>query len=225
LASSVTIGHVVNAATEPNSIRITQMVRHETLSMPNQSIVAMKKNRLNSIRGAEGVYRVAALLSKYNIHVAPTMGNASCVDLLAASEDGAKSIAIQVKSAGDGHANRNKYIAGQKIAGKYWLIGRRPPIWSNELWYAFVDLDDVQTGIYFIPSKWVAAFCSGIKNVNYFFIPISVAGKAQSNLNSLLEQIAGKGCPVDIPKGMIWVGENEGKTTRQVIQNLKLSRW
>ena len=200
------------------------MVRHELLPMPNHIIVMMKKNKLNSIRGAEGVYRVAALLSKHNIHVAPTMGNASCVDLLAASDDGTKSVAIQVKSAGDGHANRNKHIAGQKIAGKYWLIGKRPPIWSNELWYAFVDLDDIETGIYFIPSKWVAAFCCGLKNVHYFFMPIPVAEKASKNLDSLLDQIAGKGYPAEIPEEMIWVGENEGKTTRQVLKNLQTRR-
>ena len=182
----------------------------------------MKKNKHNTIRGAEGVYRVATLLSKYNIHVAPTMGNASCVDLLAVSEDGAKSIAIQVKAAGDGHADRNKKIGGKKIKGKYWILGKRAPVWSNDLWYAFVDLgEEDDCPIYFIPSKWVVAFCSGIKNTLYFFMPINVAQKATRNIEFLIKQINENGRPVKVPQDMIWVGTNEGKTTDQVLSNLK----
>ena len=90
--------------------------------------------------------------------------------------------------------------------------------------YIDIDLDDIETGIYFIPSKWVAAFCCGLKNVHYFFMPIPVAEKASKNLDSLLDQIAGKGYPAEIPEEMIWVGENEGKTTRQVLKNLQTRR-
>ena len=198
------------------------MVRHGLLSMPNQVSDTMKKNKLNSIRGAEGVYRVAALLSRYNIHVVPTMGNASCVDLLAASEDGLKSISIQVKAAGDGHADRSKKIGGRKIIGKYWILGKRAPAWSNDLWYAFVDLGkETDHPIYFIPSKWVAAFCSGIKNTRYFFMPSDVAQKAMKNIESLIKQINNTGKPINVPKDMVWVGTNEGKTTDQVLANLK----
>lgn len=186
----------------------------------------MNKNKHNAIRGAEGVYLVAALLSKYNIHVAPTMGNASCVDLLAASEDGSKSVAIQVKSAGNGHANRNKRVGGKKISGKYWLIGNRVPTWSKDLWYAFVDLgtacadQESDRQIYFIPSKWVAAFCSGIKKVRYYFMSVAVAENAKRNIDSLVKQINGHGNPVPVPTEMVWVGGNEGKTTAQVLSQL-----
>lgn len=188
------------------------------------------KNKHNTVRGAEGVYRVATLLSKYNIHVAPTMGNASCVDLLAASEDGSKSIAIQVKAAGDGHADRNKKIGGKKISGKYWILGKRRPIWSNDLWYAFVDLgmhskgDASNCQVYFIPSKWVAAFCTGIGKTLYSFVSNSIAERAAKNIDVLIKQINGNHKPVDVPQDMIWVGTNEGKTTKQVLLNLEKSR-
>ena len=182
----------------------------------------MGNNKFNGLRGAEGQFYVAALLAAHNVHATVTVGNASNVDLLASSETGSNAIAIQVKS--KSACSKNKKVGSKKERGKYWVVGKHPQIVSDAFWYAFVDLHDgglkenKPLDVYFVPSRWVVAFCSGIAKMPYFFLKESIAVKMRNNTTDLVDYINGKKPPLPIPDDMLWLGTNQGLTTKQMLK-------
>jgi hypothetical protein len=108
--------------------------------------------------GSAGQYHVAYCLTVRGIHAAITLGNVPDVDIVAASNDGSRLLAIQVKtSRGAYRAKRYGYELREWDVGD-GAVGR----WSAGLWYAFVDLqeqaDKWQPTVFIVPSCWVGNF-------------------------------------------------------------------
>jgi len=110
---------------------------------------------------AAGTYYVMSQLAMNEIHASCTFGNAPNIDVLASSVDGAKSIAIQVKSSE--YARRWRGRGGEEIVDHLeWDLGRNAAKKSLEnLFFAFVDLegDDDYPNVYIIPSNFIYDFC------------------------------------------------------------------
>ena len=101
------------------------------------------KERKSFVTDMVCTYLVAAELSKRNLIVTVTSGNARAVDLLVASPTG-KAFSIQVK----GHSsNRN-----------YWLLSRDyKKFVDKNLYYVFVNLNEAEQEYYVLPSTLVAS--------------------------------------------------------------------
>jgi len=120
--------------------------------------------------GASGQFYVAYQLTKRFIHASITVGNAPSVDIIAAKEDGSKSIAIQVKTSKYAH-RKNRYDS----EGCEWdvgsgVIGKSSP----NLWYTFVDLKldtDSEPDVYIVPSLWVSDFVKADWSRKMYFLP------------------------------------------------------
>jgi hypothetical protein len=108
--------------------------------------------------GAAGQYYVAYGLSKRNIIASLTVGNAPSVDILAASDDGRRSLCLQVKTSRGAYRNCRYDHSGYEWDVGSSVIGRH----SESLWYALVDLqengDEWKPRVFFVPSRWVAEF-------------------------------------------------------------------
>jgi len=120
--------------------------------------------------GASGQYFVAYQLAKRNIHASLTLGNAPSVDIIAAKEDGSKSISIQVKTSKDAYRHKKyghegcEWFVGSSVIGKS----------SPDLWYAFVDLrmgSGNEPTVYIVPSMWVANFVKPSFSAKIYFLP------------------------------------------------------
>lgn len=131
----------------------------------------MKKGRAQFV-GAAGQFYVAYGLAVRQINVGLTVGNAPSVDLLASSEEGSMSVAIQVKTSRSAHRpNRYGYEGYEWHVGKS-SIGK----WSNRLVYAFVDLQENESSwkpkVFFVPSLWVSKFVKPDWSRFMYFLPI-----------------------------------------------------
>lgn len=134
----------------------------------------MSKGRSQFV-GASGQFYVAHQLTKHFIHASITVGNAPSVDIIAAKEDGSKSISIQVKTSQDAY-RRNRY--GRE--GCEWDVGAGVIAkYSPTLWFAFVDLklgSGNEPDVYIVPSFWVSNFVKPDWGRKMYFLPSSAWG-------------------------------------------------
>jgi len=106
--------------------------------------------------GSAGQYYLAYCLTVRGFHAAITLGNVPNVDIVVASPDGSRLLAVQVKTSRWAY-RPNRY--GYEM--REWDVGASAVGRSAEgLWYAFIDLqeaDDQRSPIvYFVPSVWVS---------------------------------------------------------------------
>ena len=108
-----------------------------------------------------GTYFVMSKLAMNEIHASCTFGNAPAVDILVSSADGAKSIAIQVKTAEYAKRWRGRGEAKHFHHLEWNLGGKAAKTSLPNLFFAFVDLDEDQEAPtdYIIPSKFIFEFC------------------------------------------------------------------
>ena len=108
--------------------------------------------------GAAGQFYVAYGLSIRNIIANITIGNAPSVDIIASSDDGRKSLSIQVKTSRNAYRNNRYDHAGYEWDAGASVIGKH----SESFWYALVDLCENNGSwdpkVFFVPSRWVADF-------------------------------------------------------------------
>jgi len=108
--------------------------------------------------GSAGQYYVVYCLTVRGIHAAITLGNVPDVDIVAASNDGSRLLAIQVKTSQRAY-RANRY--GHEL--REWYVGSGAAgRWSEGLWYAFVDLQAHEAAwkptVFIVPSIWVGNF-------------------------------------------------------------------
>jgi hypothetical protein len=110
--------------------------------------------------GLCGAYYVAYCVTSRGLHASLTVGNAPNIDVLVSAVDGARLLALQVKTSSNAHyPNKYGHVLWE------WQVGPSVPELCNDaLWYAFVDLRE-NNGVYkpevfLVPSHWVAAFCN-----------------------------------------------------------------
>jgi hypothetical protein len=120
---------------------------------------------------AAGQYYVAYALALRQINAALTLGNAPCVDVLASSADGRRSMTFQVKTARSAHRPNRYGREGYEWDVGAGVIGRH----SESFWYAFVDLREGPQGwsprVFFVPSRWVAEFVKPDFSRYVYFLP------------------------------------------------------
>lgn len=117
-----------------------------------------------NLTGTAGEHFVAYKLSCLGIVAALPRGGALGVDVLASSLDGAKTIAIQVKTTD--WASRDRGRGPNKVAYELQFpLGHKSASLNNpNLIFAFVDLrgvdnHDLQPDVYLVPSDFVFRYC------------------------------------------------------------------
>ena len=123
----------------------------------------MKSNTKRIFTGTAGVYYVMYQLAARGFHASGTMGNAPYLDILVSSEDGERSLALQVKTTE--HAMRLRGRGEQKKPHHLeFPLGQKAAKLSRPgVMFAFVDLaiwSDKQVVVYLVPSAEVCDFCS-----------------------------------------------------------------
>jgi hypothetical protein len=103
-------------------------------------------------------------LSARGYHASCTFGNAPHVDILVSSSDGARSIAIQVKTTAWAKRWTGKRKEGKKLTQLQWYLGRKAAKANlKDLFVVFVDFDkwsaSPQTDCYVVPSAFIYEFC------------------------------------------------------------------
>lgn len=142
----------------------TKQFAHHLMAEPNwadricEANTSMAQARSQFV-GAAGQYFVAYSLAVRGVNASLTLGNAPSVDVLAASPDGRRTLAIQVKT------SRNAYrrMRYERQDCHEWDVGAGAiGKWSENFWYAMVDLREGEAGweptVFFVPSQWVADF-------------------------------------------------------------------
>jgi hypothetical protein len=109
--------------------------------------------------GAAGQHYVAYCLSIRKIHAAITLGNVPDVDIVIAKPDGSVALSLQVKT--------SRWAYRPKRYGKElceWDVGASSVNrFSDNLWYAFVDLQESEEPqliprVFPVASLWVGKF-------------------------------------------------------------------
>lgn len=108
--------------------------------------------------GSAGEFYVAYGLAVRNIHAALTLGNAPDVDIIVSSGDGARHLALQVKTSRWAHRPKRYGYELCEWDVSAGIINRG----RESLLFAFVDLREDNGSwkpiVYIVPSLWVAAF-------------------------------------------------------------------
>lgn len=115
--------------------------------------------------GVSGEYYVAHILTRNGIQAALLQHGARDIDILASSDDGARSVSIQVKTAA--YPCHNKWY--NMGAGRLWQIGSIPELSKNK-WYAFLDFSEDKPKYVFVPSNWVAEFSRESDSRKVFYL-------------------------------------------------------
>jgi hypothetical protein len=149
--------------------------------------------------GAAGQYLVAQGLSSRQIIASITTGNTSSVDILAASCDGTRSMAIQVKT------SRNAY-RGNKYGheGYEWDVGARViGKHSPSFLYAFVNLREAEGSpeVFFVPSRWVANFVKPDWSRHMYFLPMRATALTRERWDLVQGYLAGD------PQAIAWAND------------------
>lgn len=124
--------------------------------------------------GKAGPPHVAYKLARRNLYVGLTLGNMPNVDLLASSNDGLKSVTIQVKTSKGAYRKKRYGHEGYEWDVNTKVIGRHSPVF----WYVFVDLkrnEHEEPDVYVVPSKWVADFVKPEWSRKMYFLPKAAA--------------------------------------------------
>lgn len=124
----------------------------------------MKANTKRIFTGTAGVYYVMYQLAARGFHASCTMGNAPYLDILISSEEGDRSLAIQVKTTE--HALRYRGRGDQRKPHhlEFPLGYKAAKLNRPGVLFAFVDLacwSDKQPVVYLVPSPKVYEFCAG----------------------------------------------------------------
>lgn len=134
--------------------------------------------------GAAGTYLVMSELASRGFHASCTFGNAPYVDILVSSPNGARSVAIQVKSAAAAKRFTGKKRDGKKLTRLEWYLGRKAAKANLAgLFIVFVDFDKwgatPSTDCYVVPSMFVYEFCKswvdGVSMVRLHISPEQIA--------------------------------------------------
>ena len=123
----------------------------------------MKSNTKRIFTGTAGVYYVMYELAARGFHASGTMGNAPYIDILVSSEEGDRSLAIQVKTTE--HAMRHRGRGDQRKPHhlEFPLGPKAAKLNRPGVIFAFVDLavwSDKQVSVYLVPSPKVHEFCA-----------------------------------------------------------------
>ena len=106
----------------------------------------MKKD--SALVGLAGTYFVAAELSQGGYIATVTSRNTEGIDLLASNINGSKVVSIQVKTS-----------RAENVSRKWHIDKKQENIYSDQLFYVFVDLKQTQKpDFYIVPSKEVAKY-------------------------------------------------------------------
>ena len=124
----------------------------------------MKANTKRIFTGTAGVYYVMYQLAARGFHASGTMGNAPYLDILVSSEEGDRSLAIQVKTTE--HALRHRGRGEQRKPHhlEFPLGHKAAKLNRPGVMFAFVDLavwSDKQVAVYLVPSPKVYESCVG----------------------------------------------------------------
>ena len=123
--------------------------------------------------GAAGQHYVAYCLSIRGIHAAITLGNVPTVDVVIAKPDGSLALSIQVKTSRWAYRS-NRY--GKELCE--WDVGQSAVnCFSDNLWYAFVDLQESDPPswnprVFLVPSLWVGKFVKEEWSRKMYMLPV-----------------------------------------------------
>lgn len=109
-----------------------------------------------NLKSIAGVYHVAFQLAIRGYHVAPTLGNATIVDILVGTTDGSAALSVQVKATW--YALRTRGRGNNKRPYEYqWDVGEKLAKSNHpDLFFAFVDLKRMQNkppDVFIVPSE------------------------------------------------------------------------
>ncbi|PYI97909.1 MAG: hypothetical protein DME98_06675 [Verrucomicrobia bacterium] len=132
-----------------------------TVAQPNSRAYLTNDHQL---LGAAGTYFVMSELSARGYHASCMFGNAPHVDILVSSSDGARSIAIQVKTTALAKRWTRKRKEVKKLTQLQWYLGRKAAKANLKgLFVVFVDFDKGSasplTDCYVVPSSFIYEFC------------------------------------------------------------------
>jgi hypothetical protein len=131
-------------------------------AFPIVEIMSMKANTKRIFTGTAGVYYVMYQLASRGFHASGTMGNAPYIDVLVSSEQGDRSVAIQVKTTE--HAMRHRGRGDQRKPDHVeFPLGRKAALLNRPgVLFAFVDLaiwTPKQVVVYLVPSTAITEWC------------------------------------------------------------------
>jgi hypothetical protein len=124
----------------------------------------VKANTKRIFTGTAGVYYVMYQLAARGFHASGTMGNAPYLDILVSSEDGERSLALQVKTTEHAMRLRGRGEQKQPHHLEFPLGHKAARLNRPGVMFAFVDLavwSDKQVVVYLVPSPKVHEFCAG----------------------------------------------------------------
>lgn len=120
--------------------------------------VAIANGSKRIFTGTAGVYYVMYQLAAKGYHAACTHGNAPHLDILVSSEDGDRTIAIQVKATEYALRDRGRGDLRQPHHLEFPLGHKAAKLSRRGVLFAFVDL--AGPTVYLVPSIEVAKFCA-----------------------------------------------------------------
>ena len=158
----------------------------------------MAKRGKSQFVGSSGQYFVAYALAVRQIHASLTLGNAPSVDILAASVDGSRTLAIQVKTSRDAY-RRNRYgNEGFEWDVNVGVIGNH----AESFWYALVDLQESDNSwnprVFFVPSRWVSEFVKPDFSRYMYFLPKTMIDRTMDRWDLVQKYLDGD------PEAIAW---------------------
>src|SRR6266849_4469898 len=128
----------------PHHAAYARFVRQRPVSQREGTLTRPKLRATST--GIAGEYLVAAELTRRAYIATLTLKNTRSVDILAASSDGKRQVAIQVKT--------------KQVAGDKWMLSASAEVLqSPTLFYVFVALHDTQPPeFHIVPSSHVAKY-------------------------------------------------------------------
>jgi hypothetical protein len=124
----------------------------------------MQANTKRIFTGTAGVYYVMFQLAARGFHASCTMGNAPYLDILVSSEEGERSLALQVKTTEHAMRHRGRKDQRKPHHLEFPLGHKAAKLNRAGVMFAFVDLaawSDKQVVTYLVPSPKVHDFCAG----------------------------------------------------------------
>ncbi len=141
--------------------------------------------------GEAGEYFVAYKLSRRGLYVGLTLGNMPNIDLLLSSNNGLKSISIQIKTSQRAYRKKRYGSEGYEWDANKNVIGRS----SVDFWYVFVDFKgeyEEKPDVYIIPSKWVSEFVLPDFTRYMYFLPKEAADLTRNRWDFLEKVLNGE---------------------------------